>query len=263
MTEEGVAVRQRPWAVLMVCTGNVCRSPLAEHLAAARFSAALDQISLGAAGAQASGGTGGNESSSEGWHPPSPAGDLLVSSAGVCARAGEAMYPQAAAILTSRGLDPSGFRARLLTPDLVQASDLVLCATRAHRSTVVGLVPRAMRRTFTLREFGRVTSGVRPADIPPGGTRAAGEYLAATARRIRAAGHALPAALDDLADPLDGGRDAFENCARMIEETLSRPMALLAEACHERLAVTPTDPADPAGPAGLADVPVDRTPAPG
>ncbi|WP_261555571.1 protein-tyrosine-phosphatase [Frankia tisae] len=198
--------RHRPWTVLLVCTGNLCRSPLAEHLAAARFRAAADAAPV--------------------FH-----------SAGVRARPAEPMHPHAAALLRARGVEPGAFRTRPLTAELVGASDLVLGATRGHRSAVVALAPRALRRTFTLREFGRLTSGVRLADLPPGEPRMAGEYLTAAAWRVRAAGRVVPASLDDLADPLEGGRDAFEACARMIDEALSGPLALLAEACRAEPAV--------------------------
>ncbi|EIV93315.1 protein-tyrosine-phosphatase [Frankia sp. QA3] len=195
------ADRHRPWTVLMVCTGNLCRSPLAEHLAAAHFTAAADAAPV--------------------FH-----------SAGVHAQPAAPMHPHAAALLRARGVDPGAFRTRPLTAELVGASDLVLSSTRAHRSAVVTLAPRALRRTFTVREFGRLTSAVRLADIPPGELRTAGEYLTEAAWRARAAGHIVPASVDDLTDPLEGGRDAFETCARMIDEALSGPMALLAEACR-------------------------------
>ncbi len=197
----GAGEQRRPWTVLMVCTGNLCRSPLAEHLAAVRFRA-------------------------------TPGAAPVFHSAGVCAEPAAPMHPHAAALLRARDVDPGAFRARPLTAELIGASDLVLCATRRHRSAVVALAPRALRRTFTVREFGRLTSGVRPADLPPGEPRLAGEYLTAAAWRVRASGRIVPASIDDLADPLEGGRDEFETCARMIDEALSGPLALLAGACH-------------------------------
>ncbi|WP_261567626.1 protein-tyrosine-phosphatase [Frankia gtarii] len=188
----------RPWTVLLVCTGNLCRSPLAEHLAAVHFSAV--------------------------------AAAPVFHSAGLLAKRATPMHPHAAALLHGRGVDPTAFRTRPLTEKLVDASDLILGAAREHRSAVVALAPRALRRTFTVREFGRLTSGVRLADLPPGEPRLAGEYLTAAAWRARGAGHAVPASSDNLTDPLEGGREAFEACVRMIDEALSGPMALLARA---------------------------------
>lgn len=199
----GEAIRQRrPWTVLMVCTGNLCRSPLAEHLAAARFGAAADDAPV--------------------FH-----------SAGVRAEPATPMHLHAAALLRARGIDPGAFRTRMLSAELIDASDLILGASREHRSAVVALVPQALHRTFTMREFGRLTAGVAPTELPPQ-PRPAGEYLARIAWHARAAGHVVPASTDNLTDPFQGGRDAFEDCAWMIDDALSGPMTLLAGACHAR-----------------------------
>ncbi|MCK9876465.1 protein-tyrosine-phosphatase [Frankia sp. Ag45/Mut15] len=201
--------RTGPWTVLMVCTGNLCRSPLAQHLAAAYFPARRG--SPGAA-----------------WVSQ----QLAIASAGVHACDGDAMHRHSVELLRARGLDPTGFHSRRLTPDLVERSDLVLCATREHRSAVVTQCPRALRRTFTLREFARLTSAVRLADLPIGPVRPAGELLVAAALRARATGRIVPAELDDLTDPIDEGRPRFEACASMIDDALTGPMSLLAQACQ-------------------------------
>lgn len=191
----------------MVCTGNLCRSPMAQHLAAAHF-------------------------------PPHPLGpqepDALprFHSAGITAEPDAPMHPHAAALLEARGIDPSRFRAQLLTEQLIAASDLVLTATREHRSAVVGLVPRALRRTFTMREFNRLTSGVSVGDLPTDRLRAAGDHLVTAAWQARGAGRIVPVELDDLSDPVERGRERFEDCASMIGDAVIRPMTLLAGACH-------------------------------
>ncbi|OZC62562.1 low molecular weight phosphatase family protein [Rhodococcus sp. 15-725-2-2b] len=106
--------------VLFVCTGNICRSPTAERLAAA-FAR-----------------EGGFE--------------LTASSAGTQGLTGHAMDPTAATVLTQLGGDPEGFVARRLTPAIAADADLVLTMTAAHRDAVLALAPRQMRRTFTLLE---------------------------------------------------------------------------------------------------------------
>lgn len=108
-------------SVLVVCVGNICRSPLAERLLAAR--------------AEASG------------------VDVSVSSAGVRALAGERMDDLAAAELVRLGGSPAGFVARRLTEEMVAGADLVLAATKGVRTEVLNVAPGAMRRTFTLLEF--------------------------------------------------------------------------------------------------------------
>ena len=106
--------------VLFVCTGNICRSPTAERLAAAF--------------------------ADEGGF------DVTASSAGTQGLTGHAMDPTAALVLSQLGGDPDGFVARRLTPAIAADADLVLAMTAAHRDAVLALAPRQMRRTFTLLE---------------------------------------------------------------------------------------------------------------
>jgi protein-tyrosine phosphatase len=124
----------RPFRVLFVCVGNVCRSPVGERLLASRL----------------------------------PADRFEVSSAGVGAMVGYAMSRYAAEELRAFGGDPTGFAARQLTTDDLQDSDLVLTATRRLRSQVLAEVPGALRRTFTILEFAALTQqaeGGTPGEI--------------------------------------------------------------------------------------------------
>ncbi|GAB2479150.1 protein-tyrosine-phosphatase [Jatrophihabitans fulvus] len=111
-------------SVLFVCTGNVCRSPVAELLLRARCGRSV-----------------------------------AVASAGVRALVGEGLDAAVAAELTRRGIDPSGHRARRFEPWMAADADLVLTAERAHRDAVIEQVPAAWRRVFTLREFVRLADG--------------------------------------------------------------------------------------------------------
>jgi protein-tyrosine phosphatase len=71
-----------------------------------------------------------------------------------------------ARFVAEAGCPATGFRARQLTDDLVRAANLVLTATREHRSAVVDLLPAAVRRTFTLREFARLLAGADLGSLP-------------------------------------------------------------------------------------------------
>ncbi len=61
---------------------------------------------------------------------------------------------------------------------MIRSADLVLALTRRHRTAIVELVPAAVRRTFTLRELGRLAADVDPAALPGAN--------ATTADRLRA-----------------------------------------------------------------------------
>lgn len=91
--------------ILLVCTGNICRSPLA---------AALLERALQERGAQG----------------------IEVASAGTGAWDGAPVSEGAYLVGLERTLDLSGHRARLLTRELVEAADLILTMARHHRARV-------------------------------------------------------------------------------------------------------------------------------
>ncbi|HET7351120.1 MAG TPA: hypothetical protein VFJ28_09290 [Marmoricola sp.] len=121
-----------PFRVLVVCIGNVCRSPLGQLLLARRL----------------------------------PADRFEVSSAGVGALVGAPMSPEAAVHLEPYGATAEGFTARQLTAVMVRESDLVLTATTSIRSRVLEEVPAALRRTFTVLELAAVLDVVEPQSDP-------------------------------------------------------------------------------------------------
>jgi protein-tyrosine phosphatase len=116
--------------ILTVCTGNICRSPLAEQL----LRKELTEL------------------------------DAAVTSAGTGALVGHPMDDRAAAYSRQLGGDPDGHVGRQLTTDIVRDSDLILVASRRHRSAVVELLPRASRFAFTVREFARLLDTLNPDD---------------------------------------------------------------------------------------------------
>ncbi len=121
------------FSVLTVCTGNICRSPLAEQL-------------LRAGCAQ--------------WP------EVVVTSAGTGALVGEPMTDQAQALARRYGgAAPEGHRARQLAVEQLRDADLVLALSREHRRTIVQLYPRATRHTFTLREFARLVTDTTDDDL--------------------------------------------------------------------------------------------------
>ncbi len=105
-----------PFLVLHVCTGNICRSPMAELL----MRAELDR-GYGEAAARVALDGGGTY----GGH------------------AGDPINPPAGTVLRARGVDPSHFRAQGLSGAAVAAAGLVLVAAREHAHRVVTLEPSA------------------------------------------------------------------------------------------------------------------------
>jgi len=122
--------------ILLVCTGNICRSPLA----AALLERALAERAI------------------EG---------IDISSAGTGAWDGAPVSEGAYLVGLERGLDLSGHRARLLTRELVQAADLVLTMARHHRARVDELGGEG--HVFVLGEYAGRESDEAEVSDPFGG----------------------------------------------------------------------------------------------
>lgn len=109
--------------IVIVCTGNTCRSPMAEVLLNNKIKEQrLDK-------------------------------QIIVSSAGVavwsegCASAG------ALEAMKLRGLDAKSHRSRRLLLENVVKADLLLTMTENHKAAVLDLMPEAQDKVYTLAEF--------------------------------------------------------------------------------------------------------------
>lgn len=171
--------------ILTVCLGNLCRSPLAERLLAARA-----------------------EKAGLAW---------TVHSAGVEAVVGAPMEPSAARELVRLGGSADGFAARRLTAEMVDGADLVLTATKQVRAATLQVAPRAMRRTFTLLEFAELCQQVPPV-VEAVGT----EALVPTAARFRTR---IAGSETDLVDPMGRSaqvhREVADAIARAVDSLVS------------------------------------------
>jgi protein-tyrosine phosphatase len=146
---------------------------------------------------------------------------------------GESMNPPAAAELRRRGGDPSGFKARHLTSELIDESDLVLCATGEQVARVLQLRPDARPRTFVLGEFGRLlaqlpASPVVVAPSDPASAFERGLAVVAAVDALRAGAASTPE--DDLDDPWGLPPHEFTRVAGEIVRTVQPLAAALAAA---------------------------------
>jgi protein-tyrosine-phosphatase len=122
--------------ILFVCTGNTCRSPLAE----AMLRSLVERRGLT---------------------------DVAVSSAGTGAWDGAPASEGSYLVALENGIDLSGHRARLLTPELAASADLILTMSRSHRQRVLGLVPE--EKVHVLGEYAGLSGEGAEVPDPFGG----------------------------------------------------------------------------------------------
>jgi protein-tyrosine phosphatase len=175
--------------LLFVCTGNACRSPLAERLLRA-------------------------------WTISAGRSDVQASSAGLAATPGAPMEAKAAEAVRRLGGDPAGFSARSFSETVAVDADLVLTMTRKQRTQVLEATPRGLRRTFTLLEAAALLELADLTGLPRGPERAREFGLRLDAARgLRATTEA-----DDLPDPIGQSTATHRHIAGRIADAL-RPLA--------------------------------------
>ncbi|HVF19620.1 MAG TPA: hypothetical protein VNA14_05200, partial [Mycobacteriales bacterium] len=126
------------------------------------------------------------------------------------------------------GVPYADFRARRLICDMVTSADLVLGATREHRSAAVSLNPRGSARTFTIREFARLVSLVDVPALPAEDPVERARALVAAAAGQRGMVW-VPPDEDDVADPYGRGAAEFEACSAQIFEALHAPLQVICD----------------------------------
>ncbi len=114
----------KPGHILVVCTGNICRSPMAEGL--------LRHALAG---------------------QPEPLRSLKVVSAGVAARTGEPISENSVTALKKAGIDISNLRAQALTQQLLDNSLVVFGMTESHRAIIRMRARPAPANLHLFREF--------------------------------------------------------------------------------------------------------------
>jgi protein-tyrosine phosphatase len=138
------------------------------------------------------------------------------------------MTEQAAALSRQYGGDPSQHQATEVTPDRIRDANLIVTMTREHRAAVVSMVPRASRKTFTLRELDRLIDTY--ADLEPEAWAAPRDASAAAldafvldvAAKRGFSSTVLSPADDDIVDPYRRGQDVYDEAGSLISQSITR-----------------------------------------
>jgi len=134
-----MAEKEKKIKILFVCTGNTCRSPMAEALLRHE------------------------------WEKRSGGPSLEVLSAGLAAVDGEKASAHARAVMREAGIDLELHRSALLDEHLVGEATLILVMGRQHRDRLLRRFPAAADKTHLLKEFAGMAGDPDVAD-PFGGT---------------------------------------------------------------------------------------------
>lgn len=173
-----------PIEILLLCTANQCRSPMAEGLLRRR----LDDAGV----------------------------DAVVRSAGILP-GGVAASGPAVDVLAARGIELAGHRSRTMVAEEIAAADLVVGMERRHVQEAVLLVPAAEPWAFTLKDLVRRAEAA-PARRPDETVRSWAARLAAT----RSRSELLGVGDDAVEDPIGRSRAHYERTAAELDDLLGR-----------------------------------------
>ncbi len=187
--------------VLVVCTGNICRSPMAEGFLRGLFRLHVQD--------------------GEG---------ISVASAGTSGWDGSPATPEAITAAGERDSDISAHRARRVKAHHVERADLVLGMTTDHRDRVIQLAPPTAPRAFTVKELVQLLEALPepPTDDRPGDRLRA---RVAASDDLRLEGFEVNRHDLDVADPIGMSIDTYRAvawevdglCTRLVDGLLGEP----------------------------------------
>jgi protein-tyrosine phosphatase len=173
-------------SILVVCTGNVCRSPIAEGMLRAALVLRV------------------------GDDAPE------VRSAGTIGWEGAGAMPESIEAAAERGLDIGSHVARRLTPPILDGADLILAMAQEHREELERVRPEVSERTFTLKELTRLVE-----DLPGPSDRDLTARVKAAAA-LRGSGFEGNELDEDIADPLGLPLDSYRAIAWELDAWIER-----------------------------------------
>lgn len=176
------------------------------------------------------------------WYLPLElAESVTVSSAGFAAPVGSPMGGRVQMLAHALGADGSTHRAAQVDDRVLARADLVLVASRRQLEKVLNRVPSALRKTFTIREAGRIVGAV---EVPP--PRSTRDLRRVVDRLADSRTGSANEAADDIIDPQGLGDEAYLQMVQEEVPPLARLGALLFGMPRPDLAAYLTAAEDPA-----------------